>query len=141
MDPLTIILSALAAGAAAGVTEVAGSAIKDSYNALVNLISSKLKNDLKANSSLDGYLSDPETWEKPMKKTLQDAKIDADEEVLFIARQLLEILSLQSGSSKYNVEIKGEVQGFVQGDDAKVTMNFNKPLPAPKSKKRDKKGK
>jgi hypothetical protein len=31
----------------------------------------------------------------------------------------------QAASGKYNVQITGKVQGYVQGDHANVTMNFN----------------
>lgn len=141
MQPVELILSALTAGALAGLTDVAGSAVKDTYKALVKLVSQKLGSAPAGKSSLNGYLKDPETWEKPVKKAIQERKIDEDAKVLSLAKELLAAINSQIELSKYHVEITGDVQGFVQGNNARVTMNFNKPVPEPNSKQNKKKGK
>lgn len=43
-----------------------------------------------------------------------------------LAQKLYELLQDETTDvkSKFNTEIKGNVQGFVQGDNAEVTMNF-----------------
>ena len=42
MDPVTLIVTALAAGAATGMTESAASAVKDAYRSLLALVRKRL---------------------------------------------------------------------------------------------------
>jgi hypothetical protein len=141
MDPVTIILSALTVGATAALQETAGVAIKDAYQGLTSLIKKKFNKDLKATAALDGHSEDPTTWQKPLEKSIRETGADNDKEILAAAQKLLELIKSQKSSPKYDVDIKGNVQGFVQGDDARVTMNFDKSIPEPKRKKQAKKGK
>ena len=124
MDPMSVILSALAAGAVAALQETAGQAVKDGYNLLKGLIERKLQGNPKAEVVLREHEKDPKTWEKPLEQTLADGKIDQDEEVVNAAAQLLTLIQTQQSGSKYNVQVSGDVQGMVTGDDANVTMNF-----------------
>lgn len=140
MSTIEIILSALTAGAIAGTTDVAGAAIKDAYKALVSLITIKIGSNKEAKSHLDKYLKDPETWKKPVKKAIQESKIDKDDQVLKLARELLKLVKSNQASSENHIEINGNVQGLIQENKGRVTMNFNKP-PATKRKAPKKKGK
>ena len=135
MDPITLIVSALTAGATAALQETAGTAIKDAYQGLVTLLKGKFIKDPKAKAALDGHTEDPETWEKPLEKSLRETKAVEDQEILAAAQMLLKLIDPQNSSHKYDVEIHGDVQGFVQGDEAKVTMNFNQPDKKQRKKK------
>jgi len=126
MDPIALILSALTAGAVAALQETVGTAIKDAYKGLVKLISAKFKTDAKAKAILKNFEEDPETWEKPLAKALKELEAIEDKKILATAQKLLELVQSQDPSSKkYEVRINGEVQGLIQGDHAKATMNFN----------------
>ena len=127
MEPISLIISALTAGAMAALQETAGTAIKDAYQGLVALVKKRFGKDPKAVAALEGHAEDPETWQKPLEKSIQESGAVEDMEILKAAQQLLELLQSDKPSPKYNVDISGDVQGFVQGDNAKVTMNFNKP--------------
>lgn len=140
MAPIEVILSALASGALVGSTEVAGSAIKDTYKALVNLVTKKFGNNKEARSHLDNYLKDSETWEKPVKKAIQESKIDQDDQVIALARELLKLVKSKQEASENHIEINGNIQGLIQENKGQVTMNFSKP-PAAKRKALKKKGK
>lgn len=140
MEPIEVILSALAAGAITGATDVAGSAIKDAYKALVNLVTKKFGSNKEAKSHLDNYLKDSETWEKPVKKAIQESKIDKDDQVIKLARELLKLVKSNQVSSENHIEINGNVQGLIQENKGKITMNFGKP-PAITRKSTKKKGK
>lgn len=124
MDPVTLIVSALSAGAVAALQDTASTAIKDAYQGLVTLIKKKLKKDPKAIAVLNGHLEDPETWQKPLEKSIRETGVDADEKILLMAQKILELVRSQPPSPKYDVSIRGDVQGYVQGDNTKVTMNF-----------------
>ena len=135
MDPITLIVAALTAGATAALQETAGTAIKDAYQGLVALIKEKFGKDPKAAAALEGHAEDPETWQKPLEKAIRQTGAAGDEQIQLAAQKLLELLQAQKLSPKYNVEITGNVHGFVQGDHAKVTMNFDKPATKRKKKK------
>ena len=123
MEPLSTILTALVAGAAASAKDTTSNAIKDAYTGLKSLIKKKFGDNTMASNTLEEHAKDSETWEKPLTKALNDSEADKDQEIIEAAKALLE----QTGkldSGKYNVNIQGNVSGMVQGDNANVTMNF-----------------
>ena len=126
MDPVTLILTALTAGVAAGGQAVLKDAIEDSYTGLKTLIQHKFAGKSNAELALVEYESDPETWQVPLRKALIQACVDQDPEVIEAARRLMtHINPQQAAMGKYNVQFTGNVQGFAQGDFQKVTMNFD----------------
>ena len=135
MDPITLIVSALTAGATAALQETAGTAIKDAYQGLIVLIKEKFKKDPKATAALEGHAEDPETWQKPLEKSIRETGTATDQDVLAAAQKLLELTQSKKSSPKFDVKITGNVQGFVQGDHANVTMNFDETTTKPKKKK------
>jgi hypothetical protein len=135
MEAIALIISALTAGAMAALQETAGTAIKDAYQGLAGLIRQKFSKDPKATIALDSYAEDPETWQKPLEKSIRETGAVDDQEILLAAQKMLELLKSQASSPKYDVDINGNVKGFVQGDHAQVTMNFgNEPEKAPEKK-------
>lgn len=133
MDPITLILTALAAGAVASGQTIAGEAIKDSYAGLKALIQRKFAGKPKAELALSEHESDPETWETPLKKALAEAHVEQDQEILEATHRVMSLLqSQQTALGKFNVQITGNVQGYSQGDYQQVTMNFGN---EPKEKK------
>jgi len=126
MDPISIIVTALTAGAVSALQETAGTAIKDAYQGLAILLKRKFTKDPKATAALEGHAEDPKTWQKPLEKSILETGAAEDEEILLDAQKLLNLVQSQKSSPKYNVKIRGDVQGLVQGDHASVTMNFEK---------------
>lgn len=128
MDPLTLILGALAAGASAALQETVGQAVKDAYAGLKALIVRRFGDKPPAKTALDEYEKQPEVWKKPLEQALQDSGANQDEKIIAAAQQVMTLVDpKQAAAGKYNVQITGNVQGLVQGDHAKVTMNFNDP--------------
>ena len=123
MEPTTtLILAALAFGA----REVASEAIKDSYSALKGLVQRKFAGSQKAETALALYETDPDAGEGELKRLLGDTGANLDAKIIKAAQELLvHVNPQQAATGKYNVQITGKVQGYVQGDHANVTMNFN----------------
>lgn len=86
MDPVSVILSALAVAGA----KVAGQAIQDGYTGLKSLIVRKFgRSQPKLEERIEDYVADQETYEKPAEKALRDAGVGADQEVIDRAVELL----------------------------------------------------
>jgi hypothetical protein len=90
MDPLSVIVAALVAGAAAAAKDTAGAAIKDSYQGLKGLIQKQLAGCPAAAVVLEEHEKDPATYEAPLKKKLAEAAADQDAAILQAARTLLD---------------------------------------------------
>lgn len=125
MDQISIILAALASGAAAGLKDSASLALKDSYNGLKALIQRKFAGKSESETALSLYVDDPFTYEKPLREALAEVQIEHDQTVIEAAQRLLTLTqSQQSSTGKYNTQITGNIQGYAQGDCQRVDMHF-----------------
>lgn len=126
MDPMSLILSALVAGAA----KTAGNVAQDTYIGLKALIKRKFESQGKSGSAtiLDKYEEKPEKTKPLLEDELAEASADKDEEIIKLAQKLLEQLHPQEAAEgKFNIQISGgEVQGLIQQNTGNVTQNFNK---------------
>ncbi len=127
MDPVSIILAALTAGAAAALKDTASQAVKDTYTSLKALVNKRFAGKPQAEMALAEYEKDEETWQKPLQKSLIETGADQDEAIVRQAQQVLKLVNPQQASQgKYNVQI-GEGKGIVIGDNAQVTQTFGEP--------------
>ena len=121
MEPLTLIVAALVAGAA----KAASDAVPDAYTGLKALIRHKFAKDPKAEMVLEEHESDPETYEAPLKKKLAETGADQDEEIIQAAQELLKQLNPEAATAgKYQFEFQGEVKGAQVGDHNTQTNTF-----------------
>lgn len=90
MDPITIILTALAAGVATGLTDTTKTAIADSYTALKGAISARFTGNTPAEVALQEYPQDPDTYDKPLRKHLTENGMADDEHILALARAIVD---------------------------------------------------
>jgi hypothetical protein len=126
MDPLSVLLAALGAGATAATKDTASQAVKDAYAGLKALVKKRFANKPQAEIALIEYEKDKDTWNKPLQKSLVEAGADQDEAIIHQAQQVLKLLHPQQASQgKYNVQI-GEGKGIVIGDHAEVEQHFGK---------------
>ena len=86
MDPVTLIITALTAGAAAGGQSVVTDAIKDAYAGLKVLIKRKFAGKPSAEVALTEHENDPQTWQAPLKKALLQEHLDQDAEICKLHR-------------------------------------------------------
>jgi hypothetical protein len=142
MDPVSLIVAALAAGAAAVGRDLASSAMKDGYSGLKSLLVTRLRRtpDRRPSASpsgvdpvavLQSYEDKPDSWKAPLEDTLRDAGADRDQEILAAAKALLEQLDPQGAASgKYQLDLRG-AQGVQVGDHGQMTVTFGAAAPRP----------
>lgn len=124
MDPVSLIVAALAAGASTALKDTAGEAIKDAYAGLRSLLKRKLGDKQAAQVALDKHEEAPEVWEKPLEAEIKEAGVADDEEVVRAAQEVMKLADPEGAEAgKYNVTISGG-KGIVVGDHAHVEMTF-----------------
>lgn len=104
MDPVTMIETALVAGAAASSKETASLAVKDAYAGLKSLVSRLFAAKPQAQQALADHEQDPEIYEKPLKKWLGEADAEQDTDLLAAAKHLLTLVQpQQAGMGKFTI--------------------------------------
>lgn len=125
MDPISLIVAALGAGASAALTDTASDAVKSAYSGLKALLRRKFAGDRAAEVALDEIDQRPDADAGALEPHLQATGADGDEELLRLARTLMQLEDPQGAQAgKYNVTVSGG-KGSVVGDNASVTMTFN----------------
>jgi hypothetical protein len=120
MDAISLIIAALVAGAAAGTTDTTSAAIKDTYLVLRNLIKRRFGGAQPAEMALDQYAVRPETWEAPLRESLEEHGVADDEEIVELATQLLK---LSNEGHVPSIAVVGS-QGVQIGDRNKQKNRF-----------------
>src|ERR1035441_7542206 len=90
MDPVTLIVTALSAGALKGTAEAASTTVTASYAGLKQLVWSRLAGKPSAELILAEHEADPETFEVPVTKLLRDSGLAQDEAVIAAATRLMD---------------------------------------------------
>jgi hypothetical protein len=120
VDPVSLIVAALVAGAAAALKDTAGQAVKDAYAGLKAVLRRKTEDVPAVEVAVRQHEEAPEVWEQPLRQQLTRTGVAQDQEVLDAATRLL---ALADPGGKYTVTITGG-QGVVVGDGNSVTMTF-----------------
>ncbi|TDB85817.1 hypothetical protein E1264_20005 [Actinomadura sp. KC216] len=122
MDSVTIIVAALGAGAAAGLSDTTATAVKDAYTQLKELVAARMAGSNAAEVALAGYQNDPDTWEAPLTKALLEMGTGADTELLEAAQTVLRLLGRQP-TSKYRTTVH-DSYAFQIGDHGEQVNHF-----------------
>jgi len=131
LDPVTLILGALAAGAIKGVGETATTAVKDAYAGLKRLVARRLAGRPSAVVALAEHEQDQETWKAPLGKALAEADAATDPQVIEAAERLMALVDPAGATAgKYTVDLRG-AQGVQVGDHNEQTNTFGAPPPVP----------
>jgi hypothetical protein len=129
MEPLSLIVAALVAGATAAAKDTATQAVKDAYQGLKTLVQRRFAGNAAAETALT-EVEKPEKselWRRPLEDAVRETKAYEQEEIVRAAQKLLTLVDPQQAAvGKYNVQIAGNVRGLAQGDHQTVTMNFGK---------------
>jgi len=127
MDPITLIVTALAAGAALGVQDTASAMIKDAYASLKALVTKRLGGGPGAELVLAKHGRAPETWQAPLMAELAESGADSDRALIVAAQALLDLVGDADGrAGKYTVDVRG-AQGVQIGDHNRQDNVFNAP--------------
>ncbi len=127
MEPITtVILSALIAGAAAGVGEAGKRLVVDGYEALKAALTARFGADSDLADAVAGLEKHPDSDGR--KQTLHEeivaVKADADPELVELARALLDQIESQPGGAQH---IQNAVGSYIaqadRGGTATVTVN------------------
>jgi hypothetical protein len=125
MDPISLIVAALAAGATAAAKDTAANVVKDTYAGLKALIRHRFGGNRAAEAALEQSERQPDSDPAGLAEQLRAVAADRDEELLKAAKALLQQIDPAGArAGKYDVRISGG-KGVVVGDHSTITMNFN----------------
>lgn len=123
MDPVTLVVTALSAGAVAGAESALQDGAKDAvgsaYQRLRALVRKRFAGDPSAELVLVEHEAAPRTWEAPLASKLAGLGVTDDSDLLSAARALLALLQ---DTNTYNVTIR-DSHG-VQVGNRNVQVNF-----------------
>jgi hypothetical protein len=117
-----IIAAALAAGATAGVSDVASTALEDAYRRLKELLTGKLAGRPAATAVLQSEEREADIWQTRLGGDLSSSGADRDEQILAAARTLLSLIG--PASARPGVDVR-HAQGLQVGDHNHQTNTFN----------------
>ena len=124
MDPLTLVVTALAAGATTGAGQAATAAVTDAYRGLKQLVLRRFSGRPAAEVALAEHAADPEIWRAPLAQQLTETGATADPAVLEAAQRLLALVDAAGArAGKYSVDAAG-AQGVQIGDHNEQTNRF-----------------
>jgi hypothetical protein len=126
MDPITLIVTALVAGATAGgldtVQDGAKAGIKVAYEKLHGLVRKHAAGNAGAEVALAEIEADPETWKSPLAAKLTQLGAAGDADLVAAAETLMELVDgAGARAGQYHVTIKGS-RG-VQVGDGNIQVN------------------
>jgi hypothetical protein len=124
MDPVTVIVTALTAGAASALQDGASAAVKDAYAQLKALVKVRFAGRPKGELVLAEYEAAPQTWEAPLAAELSAADAERDADLLAAAQVLMSLVDEEgTRSGKYLVTVH-DSQGVQVGDHNTQTNTF-----------------
>ena len=111
MEPISLILAALVAGATAATKDTAGAAVKDAYEGLKALIKKKFEKDALAQAMVEAKPEDIKQSEVLLRNKITEAGIDQDVEILKAAAAILRKEDPQGEKEgKYRINVQGDIR-------------------------------
>jgi hypothetical protein len=128
MDPITLIVTALAAGATAGgldtVKDATKAAIQSAYAKLRGLAKQRVAGQPDGELALDRHEASPQKWESLLTAELTEAGAAGDADLVAAAKALMELVdSVGARVGKYNVTVANS-RGVQVGDGNVQFNNF-----------------
>jgi hypothetical protein len=125
VDPVSLVLNALASGAAQGATDSASDAAGGAYAKLAQLVTARLSGSTPAEVALAEYAADPQTWRAPLAKALAACGAGGDRAIIEAAQELMGLLD-QAGSKHAGrqADLRG-AHGVQLGDGNLQFNTFN----------------
>lgn len=108
MDPVTLIVTALTAGAALALKDSASSAVKDAYESLKALTKKRFAGRQDGELVLARYEEAPESWKGRLAAELTAVGAENDAALVAAARELMSLVDpAGSRAGKYIVHVHG----------------------------------
>jgi hypothetical protein len=124
MDPVTLIVTALASGAASALQDGTAQAVKDAYARLTALVKRRFTGRPKAELVLAEHEAAPQTWQAPLAAELSAADADGDPDLVAAAQALMSLVDEAGArSGKYTVTVR-DSEGVQVGDHNTQTNTF-----------------
>jgi hypothetical protein len=124
MDPVSLIVMALAAGAALGLKDTASQAVKDAYGGLKALVKKRFGGRPEGELVLAKHEQAPDTWKEPLASELTAAHAGDDADLVAAAQAVMRLADpAGSQAGKYTVHVSGG-QGVQVGDRNTQTIIF-----------------
>ena len=124
MDPVTVIVTALTAGAATALQDGASAVVKDAYAQLKALVKVRFAGRPKGELVLAEYEAAPQTWKAPLAAELSAAGAEGDTDLLAAAQTLMSLMDEEGTRlGKYLVTVH-DSQGVQVGDHNTQTNTF-----------------
>ena len=116
MDPVSLIVAALAAGAVAGAQNTATEVVKDAYAGLKALVRSRLAGRVAGEVALNQHEAKPEQWGPALQAELVEVDAGRDAPTVDAAQRLFALLDAAgTQAGKYQVDLRGAA-GVQVGD-------------------------
>jgi hypothetical protein len=116
MDPVTQIVTALAAGAASAHQDDAKGAVKTALARLRGLVKKRFKDPANGEYVLEKHASAPEIWRPALQQELAESGAGSDAELVAAAQELLRLLDARDARAGENTVTVRDSQGVQIGD-------------------------
>jgi hypothetical protein len=123
VDPVTLILTALAAGAGSGLNSAVSSAVTDAYQGVKALVARKLAGRPNGELVLAQHELDPRVWDRPLAQELSAAGVGDDLGLVAAAQALMQLADAAgSAAGKYTVVAAAD-HGLAAGGDVHIAAD------------------
>lgn len=123
MDPVSLIISALTAGAVRVAQGTAEDAVKAAYDRLKTLILRRFAADPDKRRELESFEADPSRSSDSLERALAESGVHRDDAALTAARTLMERVDPEGvARGVYTIHAGGNVQNVVQGNNNVVSF-------------------
>jgi hypothetical protein len=127
MDPITLIVTALAAGAASALQDDAKGSVKAAFARLKQLVKRRFKDPANGEYLLEKHANAPELWQAPLTQELSESGAASDQELASAAQEVMALVDPQgSQAGKYMVNVSGS-QGVQVGDHNTQHNTYRQP--------------
>jgi hypothetical protein len=126
MEPVTTaILAAIAAGATAGLTDTAKTAIGDAYAGLKSVLARKFGGDSKVVEAVEKLEDDPKSagWRETVGKEAAKAGANQDRELIAAAEKVFAMLKELPAGAQQNIQ--SAIGSYIAQADRGSTANVN----------------
>ena len=123
MDPVTLIVTALAAGAASALQDNAKAAVKAAVARLRELARKRFKDPANGEYLLVKHAVAPEAWQAPLEAELVEAGAASDPDLIAAAQDLMRLLDAKGSQDGKYVVRAANTRG-VQISDRRTQTNY-----------------